>query len=788
MAGAINTTVRGKYVTHRPAYWKRPIQYLPTPPPSGLPPVNQVQTPAVQALTFTQASFVVPATGGSITLNLPAPYVGNIRDYLLVQAVGAITTGNPGGNIGDYYVTSITESTVTLLCDTGSAAAGTTVTGATSPLVFANLGVMGPPVYNPVVLSPVQSSALVQGAVQNGVFQGACFASDDAGNPSLVALISQRLFQFLILGNQILCSEIFIYPEGPITPIQPQAWLWQAERWVIVQDGVNNPIFLDLNGGMGVTPQSGVPNFGTAVRSLGMTGSASYATLITEGSGGAVWVIPAIGASFSVTVSSAANLSVGLQVTFLGFGTFQVTTISGLTVTFENINSPNVGTEFSGATIYWTAPTLLQMPPGCMGAYGLGRNWLALPGRITFIAGDIVDGASGTAGYNFRDAVLNMAENSYITGGGTFSIPASGGESIQSIMFLSTLDVSLGQGPVQVFTNLRVFSCNAPVDRLTWQSLTNPILTVALIGAGAEGQNSTVMANGDPLFRSQDGVRSLTFSTINFYNPNNLWTNVPISFEVSPTLYNDNSALLQYGSAIVFDNRFLMTCNPVQCAQGVYFPGLVPINFDTASTIKTHASPVWDGAIWTGMNVLQLNCGEVAGLPRAFAFCLNTSSAAAGIEIYEILPSKGPLAQTNDWNGTALVPIQWQFDSPSLRFKVPKDEHVYMQLSNGEIWVDDMVGPVTFNVQYKPDQFPCWTQWREWTATSSIVCGVPPPTVFPSFPRSCIPPANQRQVYSGVGPPTIIPAVPTAIYSDVTNPTQPAMWLWANSAWTEFIG
>ena len=93
-----------------------------------------------------------------------------------------------------------------------------------------------------------------QSAVEGGVYQGGCFGTDDAGNASLVAFISERLFQFLIQGNTPRCQEIII-PGGPILPIQPQAWLWQSERWIIIQDGKNNPLFLDLDGG--VTPVYG---------------------------------------------------------------------------------------------------------------------------------------------------------------------------------------------------------------------------------------------------------------------------------------------------------------------------------------------------------------------------------------------------------------------------------------------------------------------------------------------------------------------------------------------------
>jgi hypothetical protein len=45
-------------------------------------------------------------------------------------------------------------------------------------------------------------------------------------------------------------------------------------------------------------------------------------------------------------------------------------------------------------------------------------------------------------------------------------------------------------------------------------------------------------------------------------------------------------------------------------------------------------------------------------------------------------------------------------------------------------------------------------------------------------------------VFSGIGSPVgvFFPAAPTAIYFDNTIPADPAMWVWANSTWTEEIG
>jgi hypothetical protein len=256
------------------------------------------------------------------------------------------------------------------------------------------------------------------------------------------------------------------------------------------------------------------------------------------------------------------------------------------------------------------------------------------------------------------------------------------------------------------------------VDRLTWQTVTNPILTESIITNGAKGQWSTVVANSDLFMRSVDGIRTLTLAELE----SNQWGTVPCSFEVSPVLDLDNQALLNYSSAIVFKNRLLHTTGPASSSNGVYHQGLVALNFDPTSSLRGKAPAVWDSETWIGsgptsqMQIMQMTVGEVTGAERAFAIVLNTTRSPATIEFWEIMDDN---AATADNDGTNAVPIPWQFDSASLRFGVDKRDHKYMFLSNGEIWVDELVGAVTFQVLYKADQFPAWTAWHSWQETQS---------------------------------------------------------------------
>lgn len=545
------------------------------------------------------------------------------------------------------------------------------------------------------------SSVGVQEAFEGGFFQGGGWYKADDGTVSLLAMVSGRLFEGIVVGDTINLREITLPDTKSVG--RPQVWMWQSEKWMIIQDGLNNPIFFD---GTITAPRS---NYATPA-SVSTTAAGNF-------TGGG---IPAIGSYDTINFASVVGLLVGYIVTFKDIGTFQVLVIAGATVTLLNLAASPAGQDIAvGTVISWYQTLGQQLPPGRMGAYGKGRNWMALVDGKQFVAGDIVGGASGTVANNLRDSVLYITENQFIKGGGNFTVPGSMGD-ITAMIFATELDASLGQGPLQVFTHSTVFSCQAPVDRLTWQSVTNPILTVALIGNGALGQNSCVNANNDVLYRSIDGIRSLILARRTIES----WGNVPISFEVSPTLSTDDPGLLTYGSAIVFDNRMLMTVGTARDTEtgNIYFRGIVPLNFDPLSGLRGKLPSVWDAVVWTSenLNPLQLLKGEVDKVERAFVFSFNP--VAARIELWEIKRSynpqlsaaQQPLSSIYDNDGVRDIPVTWRFDSASLRFTIPENDHQLLRLSNGEMWISDLQGLATFQIFYKADQYPCWALWQGW--------------------------------------------------------------------------
>lgn len=537
---------------------------------------------------------------------------------------------------------------------------------------------------------PVPNQANFEG----GLFQCCGYYQPDPGGPGittpcLMASISGHMWLLTFLPGGSLQVLDVTAAGCAQDATATQEWMWQAEKWMIWNDGINPPVFWD---GF-LTVRSG---FG------GLTNR--NATL------NAGMPIPPIGTTATWTVSSTANMSANdtLQVQFLGWFT-AINIVDAIHVDVRNDGgNPTVTGGWNTASvlnIFWQSTNNRELPPGRMGAYVMGRNWIAMPDGRQFIASDLLGGSSGTQGNNYRDAVRFITENAQLAYGGTFAVPGSIGD-IRAIVGAATLDVSMGQGPVQIITPFAIFTCAASPDRGTWQTTNNPILTQAIITYGGLGQPSSIVVNGDTFYRSPDGWRSLVIGRRDFFS----WGNTPLSYEVDRVLNQDNLELLQFAGAIVFDNRFLGTANPIQVANhGTYHLALVSLNFDPISAMGKKAPSVWEG-MWTGLNVLQMVKGIFGGVERMFAFTLNILSNK--IELYEFLKSGEANFDNLDGND---IPIIWEFEtSKMLRDADPKVRH-FKRLLDGELMVDQLVGTVEFQVFYRPDDYPCWVLWHSWT-------------------------------------------------------------------------
>ncbi len=430
----------------------------------------------------------------------------------------------------------------------------------------------------------------------------------------------------------------------------------------------------------------------------------------------AQFTVPAVGGSVTVQLTSqysgAANQSVLINGQSYSISPAPATPTTTAGNTLLMINQTDTKTNLVSAAAVDGSNNIVsvpELPAGRMGAYGMGCICLCLANGTQYVIGDVLGAGSGTQAENYRDAVLKMTQNSFLLGGGAFSIPLAG-SGITAMKFPPTLDTSLGQGPLQIGTDGAIFS-NYVVGTYpgNWDTLTSPIQTESLKDNGPLGQNSTILVNSDTFFRSAIGIGTLILARREFYT----WGNVPVSNEVREILNQDDPSLLQFGSAASFDNRFFCTADPANFSNGVAHVGLVSLNFDLISTLSQKQPPVWEGA-WTGINAMQILTGKINGGKRAIAFSYNLLSKQT--ELYELLPESTTLYADN-----ASTPIQWIFETPVCFNKDVKPLASLIQLQNGEVYLSDIQGKVTVQVFYKPDYYPkgCWVPWTSFSVCQS---------------------------------------------------------------------
>ena len=352
---------------------------------------------------------------------------------------------------------------------------------------------------------------------------------------------------------------------------------------------------------------------------------------------------------------------------------------------------------FNGSSL--RRATIDEIECGRVMAYVNGRIWYALANGFSFRATDIVYG-NGT-----RASVLKETENTFLNEGGDFAVPSDSG-GITAMAVPGNPDTSLGQGPLLIFTPRYVFSINAPVDRDVWKNLNYPIQAISLLTSGALGARSAITVNGDVFYRAVDGVRSFIIARRSF----NDWGNTPISNEVLNIIDNDQTDLLWASSAVVFDNRLLMTSQPRYNSEGVVHKSLVVLDFDLITSLRKKFPPAWAG-IWTGLDVLQVLKTENAYGDRCFSIARGLDGT---IQIWEI--SKTEKFDNNLADGKK--EIQWLVQTRAYNFELPFG---LKRLDSGDIFIDSLDGDVSFNVEYRPDQYPGWIEWADWAECATTL-------------------------------------------------------------------
>lgn len=425
-------------------------------------------------------------------------------------------------------------------------------------------------------------------------------------------------------------------------------------------------------------------------------------------------ISPPVGGSVSWLVADASDILIGLPVTILD-GQYMVTGKLNNLVTFQNlsaiagvavpIGTPVIYLEPNPSTMPQTwfeqAEEFMivqdgQSPPiifdgntarraggdevlvGKMMKYHRRRLWVARNKNLV-TAGDIA--AIG------NDAnLLKFTEYLVIQGGGSIRVDGE----ITAMVTMPALDASLGQGPLQVITENGFTSINLPTNRDVWG--TSQFETVSLENAGATGQYSVVVVNGDPWYRATDGLRSFIVARRYFGMP----SNTSMSVEMRKVMDDDTQDLLQYCSAVLFDKRLLFTVRPRRLHFNAYWNGIVSLDFNPQSSMAVKRPPIFDGQ-WTGIHPYQLLTGKFQGRDRCFAY----TNEPDGIGLWEISknePFDGDGGRISSW-----------LEYPALKFQTPMRRK---KLQGTKIWVADVIGIVDYILRFRPDDAACWIYWN----------------------------------------------------------------------------
>lgn len=367
---------------------------------------------------------------------------------------------------------------------------------------------------------------------------------------------------------------------------------------------------------------------------------------------------------------------------------------------------------FDGISLYNN--TAGQIPVGTRMAYGLGRIWIA-DGR-TYVGGDLIysDPAKGVG------SILYFTENEYLAEGGKFAVPASDIE-ITGLAFTAVQDSASGEGSLMVFTAKGIYEFAAPVDRTTWRDLEAPIQTFSLLNFGSTSHEAIVPVNGDLFFRSEDGVRSFYFARRDF----GTWGNTPISREVGNILAKDQRRWLGYASAVLFDNRVLITAQPERTERGTIHRKLVAIDFDLVSGMREKLPPAWEGE-WSfdDFSVLQVLTVDTALGRRCILVAMNSTNEQ--IQLWELDLESEPAKADED--------LEWQIVTRAYQFSDPMG---LKRLKNLELWLDDVQRELTVDAYYKANSSGCWVPWARYvTDVDSCVTLSEETCNPPTFPQS----------------------------------------------------
>jgi len=538
---------------------------------------------------------------------------------------------------------------------------------------------------------------------RTGNFQGAYpYRSIKLGTTDGIVCSVAGVIYFISIINNI-CT-LYKLIDGN-NPYMMHTWFVQAEDWIYIQNGYQDPIA--WNGNI-----SGEP---TNLQAQGIDSIKIQLTWENNAPGAVSNEIQVQNGGTVFTtisqVSYAQNYYTFTSTNSSTLYSFQVRSIypDGSATPWSNIattssGNPAITPEQTG-NIYRLNPAKKQMPIGTIMAYAYGRVAVSDKNNNIYVS-DIIYGNGLTTTSNTQ----NFTEQTYWAEGGSFTPPANLGL-ITGMRVMPSLNINVrGQGELVVFCENGSFTLDLSQNRTTWQ-LSN-IQKVSLIGRGCRSPWSICGVNNDVYFRSDDGWAFYNNAQVDFYNA---LAFRKISREVQPWVNYDTPWLRQFESAMFFDNRIIATVSPFTISTssdiGLHRPSraMIVLDVEQDSKIDPGASlpTKWNG-LWEGPQPTQLLTAQINGVQRGFCFSFDADNVN---RLYELQNSSVLATGIDDYSQVyGSVPIKSFFITKRFDF-VPNQgasKFVRKQLVGGEMWVSNLKEQITASCDFRPDSYACF--------------------------------------------------------------------------------
>lgn len=307
--------------------------------------------------------------------------------------------------------------------------------------------------------------------------------------------------------------------------------------------------------------------------------------------------------------------------------------------------------------------------------------------------------------------VLSFREQVYWATGQHFASKTKMGV-INAAGTLPVKDTAHGHGDTIFHCERGVFSLDLNVHpRSSWSD--TPIVKDVYLGAGAAGPYALCSRDGDQLFRTISGVKTLRSARAEasmLGAPEQ-----PISDTVRPFFAADSKHLLRYACVASWEmeRRAFVTCYPIVNGRYWEHRGMVVLNFDPVEGEK--ANSAWEG-LWTvpieAGRVCMMVSGSFAGVERFFALCRNAQGKNTLVEFDPSL-REDVLA-----DGTRRA-IRSQLISRRLDMKRPFTKKNFTQ---GQLFLANVQGRVDWGVWYRVATERKWRLWRSGFVSNGVPC------------------------------------------------------------------